>query len=63
MLLGIAWICLGLSLIVGLVSRSVLMRAAATVKDVYLLAEAPYALLLVGVGCLVAFGWRNIIAT
>jgi len=39
------------------------MRGAATVKDVYLLAEAPYALLLVGVGCLVAFGWRNIIAT
>ena len=60
LLLGIGWICLGLALIVGLVARSLLMRSAVSRSDLYLVAEAPYAFLLVGVTLLIAFGWLNV---
>ena len=36
------------------------MRSAVSRSDLYLVAEAPYAFLLVGVTLLIAFGWLNV---
>jgi hypothetical protein len=49
-----------MSLIVGLVSKSVLLRPDIQRPPLYLLIEAPSAFLLTGIGLLVAFGWRNV---